>query len=153
MTTDEPVGALKRLFFGVATSDGEAVWEELSSTARAYVLNVAVQQGMDFELGSRLRRETASDAEFAAYLENLAWGLARDLDGIELSHLDYEADPEADGRVRVRYLVPLDLAITPRGGEGPASRPRAAAIPAGSAILVAEDGRWRVERLVPRPGP
>lgn len=155
MPDPSAVAVAKRFFFAVTIGDGEAVWEELGDDARAYVVNVAVQQGMDFELGSRLRLGTAGQEERAAYLGNLVWGLQHDLDGIDLADLVYEAEeisggPLEGGRVRVRYAVPLGL-VSPGSRSGDAAP--AHTIPAGSVIVVRETGRWCVERLIPRPSP
>ncbi|CAN5397020.1 hypothetical protein BH23ACT9_BH23ACT9_15590 [soil metagenome] len=143
------VAVVKRFFFAVSIADGEALWEELGEQARAYVLNVAVQQGMDFELGSRLRLGTATQTEWDDYLANLVWGVQRDTDGIDLANLAYEGEALDDGQVRVRYGVPLGLVLP--GGAAEGTRPPT--IPAGSAITGQESGHWRVQRLVPRPSP
>lgn len=147
------IAAVKRFFFAVTIGDGEAVWDELGEQARAYVLNLAVRQGMDFELGSRLRHGQASPEEQAEYLANLVRGLQRDTEGIDLASLAYEAEvveggPTPADRVRVRYAVPLGLTLParPRTPDGQAT------IPAGSVIVAREQGHWRIERLIPRPG-
>jgi hypothetical protein len=150
MTGHDPgaVAVVKRFFFAVSIGDGEALWEELGEQARAYVLNVAVQQGMDFELGSRLRLGTAEPTEWEDYLANLVWGVQRDTDGIDLANLAYEGEAIENGQVRVRYAVPLGLVLP--GGTAGGTTPT---IPAGSVITEQENGRWRVQRLVPRPSP
>lgn len=152
------ITAVKRFFFALTVQDGPALWEELSEEGRAYVLNVAVRQGMDFELHSRLRQGSSSDEELTGYLENLVWGIRRDLDGIDLSHLSYEAETTDSGAVLVKFMVPLGLTL-PRArntvDSGPTESPQLdprAVIPAGSAVLVRERGRWRITRLIPRPG-
>lgn len=149
------VAVVKRFFFAVAIGDGEAVWDELGEHARAYVLNVAVQQGMDFEFGSRLRLGEATPEERAEYLANLVWGLQRDTEGIDLAALTYDAEvieggPTPGDRVRVRYAVPLGLRLSSRSATSAAPP---AAIPAGSVIVIRELGRWWVERLIPHPSP
>lgn len=160
---DAATRTIKRFFFAVSIGDGPAVWEELSQRARAFVLNLAVQQGMDFDLGSRLRSGTATTAEVEEYQSNLTWGIQRDLEGLDLANLVYEASPEeagpggtepsGGGQLRVRYAVPLGLTLPAgRRSDDGLGTPDTPAIPAGSVLLSMEVGAWRVDRLIPRPG-
>lgn len=146
------VQTVKRFFFAVTIGDGEAVWDELSERGRAYVLNVALQQGMDFELGSQLRQGSATSEAVGAYLDNLVHGIRRDLDGIDLSNLSYDTEAADGGRVRVRFVVPLGLTLRKRSDGAAMTPDPRASIPAGSAVVAPEVGRWRIDRLVPRPG-
>lgn len=150
MTPEEARGAtsaVKRLFFAVATEDGEAVWEALSADAQAYVVNIAVRQGMDVDLAGRLREGSAGASERREYLDNLTRGIAHDLGGVDPTQLSYTAEEADRGRVRVRYEVRLGLVLRSEEGE------EHVAIPAGSALVIKQSGRWLVDRLVPRPGP
>lgn len=148
---DAAISALKRLFFAITVDDGPAVWAAFSDQAKAYVLNLAIQQGMDFELASRLRSGFSSPEESEAYLGNLLLGLQHDLAGLDLSKLAYSVEDDHGGRYKVRYQIPLDLRLGPNPGGGAPSA-LLPAIPAGSAVMVHQDHGWRLDRLIPRPG-
>jgi hypothetical protein len=138
------LAAAQDFFNAVARGDRSRLWELLSENARAFVLNIAMERGMDFDLGTRIRGGTATDEEMDEYLTTLLEGVRRDLRGMDLSRLVFEstAEPHAPLQVRVTYLLQMQEAI---GGI-------VSAIPAGSLIMSYEADRWRVERLVPRPG-
>lgn len=137
-------GALEvaeQFFAAIATRDARALWSLFSDTARAYILNVGHERGMDFDLTSRLRSGEASDDETDSFLSDVLAGLQRDLSGIDFSRLAFEskAEPEAPMQVRVNYLVQV----------GPQMQELQTAIPAGALVLSLEGDAWRVERLVP----
>lgn len=133
-----------RFLAAIRDHEPRAVWELMSEDARSYVLNLAVERGMDFDLGSALRQGTASDEDLDTYLEELTEGLRRDLKGVNLDNLLFEAEPHPHsiGHIRVTYLVEVEMAI---GDVRPT-------IPAGSLDMVQDDEQWRVQRLVPKPG-
>lgn len=134
----------ERFLQAVDAGDRHAVWDLFSENAQAYVLNRAVDRGMDFDLMSAIRQRTATDEQFESYLEDLLEGLHRDLKGVDVPRLRYEAKPavEPTGHVHVTYLVEMDVAI---GDQRPS-------IPAGSVVMAREGDTWKVDRLVPRPG-
>jgi hypothetical protein len=63
---------------------------------------------------------------------------------VDIRRLAFESqvEPETTLRVRVTYLVTLG-----EPGVGIVT-----AVPAGSLVMVLEQGDWKVERIVPRPG-
>lgn len=136
--------AAQAFFVAVAGGDHRGLWALFSQNARAFILNLAIERGMDFDLGSRLRQGTAANEEVEEHLADLLEGIRRDLAGVDLSRLMFEstAEPHAPMQVRVTYLLQIAAAI---GDIQPA-------IPAGSLIMIYEDERWKVERLIPRPG-
>lgn len=137
--------AAERFLTAVDKSDHRAVWEYFSENARAYVLNRAVDRGMDFDLMSSIRDGSADEDDLDTYYQELLEGLRRDLRGVEIGRLKYEATPEPESttrQVRVTYLLEMDVAI---GDQRPS-------IPAGSVIMAAEQGDWKVDRLIPKPG-
>lgn len=144
--TEDDAEELRRtardFFTAVAEDDGRRLWDLLSEDARAYVLNIAIESGMEFDKGSRLRQGTASQEEWDEYLDALVGGIRVDLQGVDLERLTFSLhrEPEVPREVRVRYLVQV-------GGEEDGHR-----IPAGSLRMIREDGRWQVLRLVPKPG-
>jgi hypothetical protein len=91
-----------------------------------------------------LRQGTATDEEFEEFIGDFLQGVRRDLRGVDIQRLAFESqvEPETVLRVRVTYLVTLG-----EPGVGFAT-----AVPAGSLVMVLEDGDWKVERVVPRPG-
>lgn len=130
-----------RFFEAVARADGEALWEVFSDDARAFVLNLAIQQGMAFDLATAIRDGSAAEEERSEYLTQLVEGIRLDLRSIDLGDLTYEMHSEAEtDKIRVSYLV--EVAAGPDGGHR---------IPAGSLLVVREQGRWVVDRLIPRP--
>lgn len=143
-SSQEVLAAAERFFEALANGDGRALWAVMSDDARAYVLNIAVERSMEFDLYSRLRDGTASEEEVDSYLADLLEGIRADLQGVKLDRLAFEsaAEPESPMRMRVTYLMRMDATI---GGVE-------TAIPAGSLIMVHEDGEWKMDRLVPRPG-
>lgn len=137
------LAAAEAFLQAVAVGDAEAVWAGFSTTAQAYIINLGVQRGMDFDLSSRLRAEVATADETEVFLGDLLQGLQRDLTGIDLDRVAFEskASPEAPMQVRVNLLVQL----------GPQMDNLQTAIPAGAIVLSLEDEIWRVERLVTGP--
>lgn len=135
----------ERFIGAIATGDTYGVWSLFSTAAQAYIINLGVQRGMDFDLGSRLRAGIATSDETDAFLGDLHLGLQRDLAGVDVSRVAFEstAAPEAPMQVRVNLLVQL----------GPDSTDLQTAIPAGAIVLSLENEMWRVERLVPPLSP
>lgn len=134
----------ERFLQALDAGDRHAVWDLFSENAQAYVLNRAVDRGMDFDLMSAIRQRTATEEQFDSYLEDLLDGLRRDLKGVEVARLRYEAKAvgEPAGHVQVTYLLEMDVAI---GDQRPS-------IPAGSVMMAREGDTWKVDRLIPRPG-
>lgn len=137
------LAAAEAFFAALAAGRARAVWEAFSDRARAYVLNLGHERGMDFELAARLRSGSASEEEMESFLQDLLAGLQRDLRGVDLSRLAFEAkaEPEAPMQVRVNYLVAI----------GPQVEGVQTAIPAGSLVFALEEDRWKLERIEPRP--
>ena len=144
MASDEPLKAAERFFLALAAGDGRGLWDCFGEQARAFVLNVGLQRGMDFDLNSRLRQGTATELELEEFIGDFLQGVRRDLRGVDIQRVAFESqvEPETTLRVRVTYLVTL-------GDPGAALT---AAVPAGSLIMVLENGDWKVERIITRPG-
>jgi hypothetical protein len=144
IASDEPLKAAERFFQALADGDARGLWGCFGGQARSFVLNLGLERGMDFDLNSRLRQGTATDEEFEEFIGDFLQGVRRDLRGVDIQRLAFESqvEPETVLRVRVTYLVTLG-----EPGVGIAT-----AVPAGSLVMVLEDGDWRVERVVPRPG-
>ncbi len=126
----------------IAWGEHYRIWELLGPAGRTTVLRVATNRGMDALLAARLREATATADERDQFLADLVNGLRTDLAGTDLDTLEYRVDAYAatPGRVRVVMISPLPEPL--EGG-----------LPVGSLELARDDTRWRVERLVPRPGP
>ena len=130
----------------VVWGEHHRVWDLLGTDARKTVLRLAVSRGMDEGVAMRLRTETATPDEVDRFLSDLVQGLRVDLAGTDVDNLEYRIDepPSDGGNVRVRLCIPLPPALAAAGGP----------LPVGSVELGPDaTGRWRVERLVPRPRP
>lgn len=138
------IAAAERFFSAIATKDHRAMWAELSDDARNYVVNLALERGMDFDFAGRLRDGTAGEEEFDEYTRDLLWGIRADIGELDFSRLAFEAtaEPHAPDQVRVTYLVQMSEAI----GDVQS------AIPAGSLVMTYDGVQWKVERVVPKPG-
>lgn len=144
MASDAPLKAAERFFEALAAGDGRGLWDCFGDQARAFVLNIGLQRGMDFDLNSRLRQGTATAEEFEEFIGDFLQGVRRDLRGVDIGRVAFESqvEPETILRVRVTYLVTL----------GEPSAGLTTAVPAGSLVMVLENGDWKVERIVPGPG-
>lgn len=134
-----PEETARQFVDAVAWGEHRTVWDLLAVEGRTVVLNVAKKRGMDDTLVARLRDGTASDGEREEFLTDLVNGLRADLAGNDLDSLEFEPDASAaePGRARVIVNVPLHATL---GG----------VLPVATMDLTAEDGHWKVERLVPR---
>ncbi len=144
VASEGALAVAEEFFAAVSTGDGRAVWNLFSDTAQAYIINIGHERGMDFDLASRLRAGTATDEEMNDFLGDLLAGIQHDLSGVDFPRLAFEskAEPEAPMQVRVNYLVQI----------GPEAQEFQTAMPAGSIVLSLQEGEWKIERLVPRPG-
>ena len=144
VASDEPLKAAERFFHALAGGDAGGLWDCFGEQARAFVLNLGLERGMDFDLNTRLRQGTATDEEFEEFIGDFLQGVRRDLRGVDIQQLAFESavEPETTLRVRVTYLVTLG-----EPGIGIVT-----AVPAGSLVMVLEHDDWKVERIVPRPG-
>jgi hypothetical protein len=124
----------------VAWGEHLRVWELMGDEGHRTVLRLAVKRGMDEALSVRLGDGCATSAERDVFLSDLVNGLRADLAGNDLEALSYWADPALAGpdRVWVVMMAPLPAVL---GGD----------VPAGSLDLSCTDGRWKVERIIPRP--
>lgn len=140
----EATESAERFFTAMDENDLRGFWDLMSSDAKAYVLELALTRGMDFDLNSRLRQGAATDEELDTYLEELLEGIKRDLRGVDFQRLAYEVavEPGAPDKLRVTYLTRMDATL---GDVQPT-------LPAGSLRMIHEDGEWKIERLIPKPG-
>jgi len=144
IASDEPLKAAERFFQALAADDARGLWNCFGDQARAFVLNLGLERGMDFDLNSRLRQGATTDEEFDEFIGDFLQGVRRDLRGVDIQRLAFESqvEPETTMRVRVTYLATLgdpDVGIV-------------TAVPAGSLIMVLEHGDWKIERIIPHPG-
>lgn len=140
---DDPVKTAEQFLATIAAGDHRSMWEQFSEDARAFVINIALERGMDFDLGSRLRQGTASDEELDEYLQELLEGLKRDLRGVDFDALTFsEPEPVGHEEVKVTYLVEFEQTLVDEPMR----------MPAGSIMLRPEGGGWKVARIMPNPG-
>lgn len=145
--TEDPEGARSAAaaFFGaIDAGDARRMWDLMSHGARDFVINRALEAGMDFDLASRLREGNASEAELDEYVDELMEGLRRDLQGVDLSRLVFRVDEEAQlsspDQLQLIYGVRLDIGIEDEQAE----------LPAGKVTMIREGGDWKLNHLRPR---
>ena len=136
----DPVVVARRFLSAVAWGEHHTIWELLGREGRTAVLRVATTRGMDEALAARLRDGVASPGDQDVFLTDLVNGLRADLVGTDLDALEIEPEPgpEEDGRARVLLVAPVASSLGVPG------------LPVGSVELADDDGRWLVQRLVPR---
>lgn len=139
---DGPLDVARAFVTAIAWGEHRRVWDLLGSDARRTVLRVAVKRGMDETLAARLGDQTASAKESDAFLADLVNGLRADLAGTDLDSVGYQDDPigPEGGQAWILLTSPMPEIL---GGD----------VPVGTVALTDEGGRWRVERLSPRPAP
>lgn len=133
----------ERFVGAIVWGEHHTVWELLGSEGRRTVLRIASERGMDDALAARLRDGTAARAEREEFLTDLVNGLRADLLGIDVDSVVYLPDPDPEPeRTRVIMTVPFPEVLAQ--GDG---------VPVGSVELTDDSGIWKVQRLLPRPGP
>ncbi|MGH9186541.1 MAG: hypothetical protein ACRD0U_12115 [Acidimicrobiales bacterium] len=135
----DPVAVCRAFVDAIAWGEHVRVWELLAPEGRKTVLRIALERGMDEALVMRLRNGTASHRERNEFLTDLVNGLRTDLAGSDLDALEYELDPEPSDPGGVRVVLSAPMPEILGGG-----------LPTGSLDLTEHDGRWVVERLIPR---
>lgn len=140
----DPMVVGRNFLMAVYEGDPGALWEAFSGNARKFIVARGIRRGMPEELGGALLSDTADVLDHVEFLADLLGGIEKDLANVDLSRIVMDEDMERidDGRVRVRYLERFTVEV------GPPLDP----LPVGSLELVEEQGVWRVDRLVPRPG-
>lgn len=143
MPKDSAQEATAAFLTAIDQGNAHAVWACFSTGARQFVINRGIRRGLSPVAGASILDGTASPHFRDQFLEDLLAGLRRDLEGVRFPLVEIGAlAPLDDRRVRVTYLEAFDVPL------GPPLDP----LPVGSVELVEEDGAWRVERLIPRPG-
>lgn len=137
--SDDAAAAAARFIEAVAWGEHTAVWDLLSESGRSTALSVALANGLDRVVASRLSDDVADPVEREEFLVQLIRGIRRDLRSVDLTHLC--AAPSAaiqpDGSAIVELTSPSAI---------PGSGPWAA----GRLILgLTHAGAWRIDRLEP----
>lgn len=142
LVSDQPVEVARAFVGAITWGEHRRIWDLLGQEGRRTVLRVAVKRGMDDGLAARLEAGGATTKESDTFLGELVNGLRADLAGSDLDSLGYNDDVlgAEDGRAWILLTAPMPQAL---GG----------AVPVGTVELSLEEGRWRVERLRPRPAP
>lgn len=138
------VGTVRALFDAVRDGDPEALWDLFATEGKQFIVGRGVRKGMAAGFGAQLLAGTADPRERGHFLRDVLGGIEKDLERVDLDRLVFADEPEAlpDDGVRVRYLERFFVPV------GPPLDP----LPVGSVELVAEDGEWRIAKIVPRPG-
>lgn len=136
--SDGPVATASAFVDAVAWAEHTRVWDLLSVTARAAVLDLATRRGMDALLAARLREGTTGADERDEFLSDLLHGVRADLgdidlDGVRCVEGGWDEGPAGTAVVHLVVDVPPELG-------GP--------VPVGIVELVAEqEAGWRVTRV------
>jgi hypothetical protein len=136
-----PEEVAKDFVTAVAWGEHHRVWELLSDEGRTLVLRLGATRGMDQALAARLRDGTAPTAEREEFLTDLVKGLRADLAGNDLDNLEAERDVTVEngtGTARVILVSPLPAVLAVPG------------LPFATVEMTEEEGKWRIDRLIPR---
>lgn len=138
-----PRAAAVAFFDAVRAGSARAIWETFSTEARSFIVERGLRRGLAPGLAESILRGETDHPQMEQFLEDVKAGIGKDLESVRM-HLVELGEPEmdADERARIRYFERFEIPV------GPPLDP----LPVGSVHLVTEDGQWRVDRLVPRPG-
>lgn len=140
MTDDhDPVEVAERFVEAIVWGQHTMVWDLLSRTGRDATLSVALTNGLDRVVATRISDDVADPNERDGFLEQLLRGLRRDLRSVDLTHLQVEpsASVQVDGTVLLRLSCPSAIPGTGNWA-------------AGCLILSSTaDGTWLIDRLQP----
>ncbi len=135
----DPVDVAGRFVEAISWGEHTAVWDLLSETGRGVALSVALTNGLDRVVATRISDDVADPTERHTFLEQLLRGLRRDLRSVDLAHLQVEppSSIQVDGTAIVELTCPSTI-------------PGTGAWAAGRLTLSSEsDGTWRIDRLQP----
>ena len=139
---DAAAGAAKRaraFIHAIVWAEHTTLWDLLSAHGQSTALTVAVRNGLDRVVASRIRDGLADPVEQDRFLQQLVGGLRRDLRSVELTELTV-----GDCRTIDENTVTVELL-------SPSRLPGTGAWPAGQVVLSFEASRgWAVDRLNPR---
>ena len=132
-------GRARAFVHAIVWAEHTTLWDLLSAHGQAAALSVAVRNGLDRVVASRIRDGLADPVERDRFLQQLVGGLRRDLRSVELTELTVGVCGHgSDGTVTVEMQSPSRL-------------PGTDAWPAGRLILSRDPDRgWLVDRLEPR---
>lgn len=132
-----PADVASRFVAAVAWGEHTVVWELLSNVGRAVAVSVALANGLDRVVASRITDGVADPVELDEFLRQLLHGLRRDLRSVEIAEVRVDTCDVADGSATVHLSVPSAI-------------PGTRAWAAGRVRLTADDdGRWSIDRLEP----
>lgn len=116
------------------------VWSLLSESGRATALSVASSNGLDRVTASRIREGVSDPMVLDEFLTRLLRGIRRDLRSVDIDDLETGEVRVADdgGAATVELTNPSTIPGTPPWSAGHLE------------LSVDADGRWLVDRLVPR---
>lgn len=140
---ETPVSAATRFFEALRSGIARDIWQSFSHEARTFIVERGVRRGLGPTLAEAILSNRADSELMADFLDDVRAGLERDLESVRLELVEFGPAMTVDeGRTRVVYFERFDIPF------GPPLDP----LPVGSVYLTAEDGGWKIDRLVPRPG-
>lgn len=127
----------------IERGDPVTVWDAFSIGAQRFVVDRGIRRGLSPAAGMSILDGSADPHFHRQFLDDVLAGLRRDLEGVRLRLVVIGDTKTLDApRVKVTYLERFDVPV------GPPLEP----LPVGSVELVHEQGVWKVDKLIPRPG-
>ena len=139
--TSGPVEAAEAFVRAIVWGEHSTVWELLSAQGRRFALSVATGNGLDRVVAGRIEQDLADPVEFDEFQAQVLGGLRRDLRSVDLDHIAVNATGAGSAAVGDTRTVTLTT---------PSVIPGTSDWVAGELVLSFDDGRWRVDRLIPR---
>lgn len=137
---DDPCSRVEAFVAAIVWGGHTTIWELLSPTGRTAALSVAVGNGLDRVVASRIDGDVANPVELEDFLRQLVDGLRRDLRSVDAGRLTVAGvvDGDGAGRAIVELVTPSDI---PGTGDWPAGRVH---------VSRDEERGWLIDRLEPR---
>ncbi len=128
----------QRFVRAIVWGEHTVIWQLLSARGRQAALSIAVRNGLDRVVATRIQDDLTNPIEKDRFLQQLVGGLRRDLRSVELTELAIgECQVNDNGSATAALLSPSTIPGTPPW-------------PAGQLTLSNTGGLWQVDHLDPR---
>jgi len=132
-----PIEAGEAFVHAIVWGEHITVWELLSNQGRRIALGVATDNGLDRVVARRIEQNLADPVELDEFRAQVLGGLRRDLRSVDLDHITVVGSGRGGDTGTVTLTTPSAI-------------PGTSDWVAGELVLSLDDGRWRVDRLIPR---